>query len=1021
MSELATSLSTTTSFGRKKPILVYLLVMLLLMVFAATVAVKTYQQNRQAATSRLNARADLASELVAQAFMASDYGLQTLAGFIEPLVAQAGLVPGSGLESLEQTLDQKRNVLEYLDGLFVISPDGRALYSSDDTGGEQVPGWAFLRRYVSQMSDDYLTTPLYRDPATGQFLIWHVRALYSPAGAAKAYIAARQTPELLTSSMAHLSLSEGQSLAVLDETMTLVGRLPATPGALSTGIRVREPFTQAFIEKNLPQDQVVTSSPVDSEERLYAFRKVGGAPYYVIVGEKLSVVMQGWWQNLWITCFGLLLVAIIGLVLACQLLRRQAAEQKLVAENQERQSLQHSAQSNEARLRALIHSIPDLIFVFDELGRFIFVHATDESMLIQPVEELLGEHYRDVLPAKLADRLDGIKAEVERTGEPADMEYQLDFDGEVREFAARITVLVDQENRNTGFLSVVRDVTESKIREAELRIASTAFETHLGMVITDDRGRILRANNAFTRITGYEEHEVVGKTPAVLQSGLQDRAFYQNFWAKLQDSGSWEGEIWNRKKGGDVYAEWLTVTAVRGNAGQVLNYVGTFHDITKRKEAERQAHRLAFYDSLTGLANRVLLEDRISEAVKSNAGQGTYAALLQLELDQFRAVNDTRGYEVGDMVLKTVADRLGKLMRGSDTLARIGGDEFAILLLSLGPTEEAAARAAEVMADQVLGLFEHPVAVAGHKVAVNIRIGISVMNGHQTPWDQQIQRAEQATQQAKQQARQQGARPVAFFDPEIQARTVENILLEDELRNALSADQLQLYFQPQIRNPDRLQGYEVLLRWLHPEKGMVSPGVFIPLAEQSRLILPIGEWVLREACKQLARWQQEPDRQHLYLAVNVSVYQFQNRQFTEQVASILEETGAPPHLLELEVTESLLMDDPEYITQVMNELRALGIRFSLDDFGTGYSSLSYLKRLPLDQVKIDQSFTQDLGENSASGAIVDSIIGLSSGLGLQVIAEGVETEAQRDWLVEHGCHHFQGYLFGRPGPLPADH
>ncbi|KXS52533.1 MAG: PAS/PAC sensor-containing diguanylate cyclase/phosphodiesterase [Marinobacter sp. T13-3] len=1003
--------------GRKKPIIIYLFVMLLLVAFAATVAVQTYQQTQEAAVSRLNARADLARELVTQAFTTSDYGLRTLAGFIEPLAEQASIVPGSGLESLEQTLDQKRDLLEYLDGLFVMAPQGRALYSSESLLGDQVPGWSFLRQQLSGMSGSQLITPLYKDPTTGQLSIWHIRALYASTGAAAAYLAARQTPELLTSSLSHLSLSEGQTLAVLDENMTVVGRLP---GTLHTGTRVKEPHTKAFVESGQARSHVITSSPVDSEERFYAFRRVSDAPYIVIVGEKMSVVMSGWWQNLWVIVIGVLLVGIMGLVLVCQLLKRQAAEQKLIAENQERLALQHSAQSNEARLRALIHSIPDLIFVFDELGRFVFVHATDESTLLRPVEELLGTHYQEVLPAKLANQLDVTREQVERTGEPADLEYQLEYEGEVREFSARITVLVDQENRNNGFLAVVRDVTESKIQEAELRIASTAFETHLGIVITDDNGVILRANRAFTKITGYEEHEVVGKTPAVLQSGVQDRAFYQNFWARVKENGSWEGEIWNRKKNGEIYAEWLTVTAVRGEGGHVLNYVGTFHDITKRKEAERQAHRLAFYDSLTGLANRVLLEDRIAEAVKSNERQKTYAALLQLELNQFRAINDTRGYEVGDLVLKTVADRLGKLMRGSNTLARIGGDEFAILLLSLGPTEEAAARAAEVMADQVLSLFEHPVAVAGHNVPISVSVGITLMSGQQVPWDQQIQRAEQATQQAKQQARQQGARPVAFFDPEIQARTVENILLEDELRNALSADQLQLYFQPQIRNPDWLQGYEVLLRWQHPEKGLISPGVFIPLAEQSRLIVPIGEWVLRRACEQLARWQDDPATKDLYLAVNVSVYQFQNREFTGQVAAILEETGAPPHLLELEVTESLLMDDPEYITQVMNDLRALGIRFSLDDFGTGYSSLSYLKRLPLDQVKIDQSFTRDLGENSASGAIVDSIIGLSSGLGLQVIAEGVETEAQRDWLVEHGCRHFQGYLFGRPGPLPAD-
>ena len=762
------------------------------------------------------------------------------------------------------------------------------------------------------------------------------------------------------------------------------------------------------------------ASPVDGRLRLYTFQKMDDIPYLVVVGEEQAVIFQSWLQSLWVSILGLVIVAIIGLLLVRQFQRREQAEWELLAENRERLELQRSAQDNEARLRALVHSIPDLIFVFDEQGRVVFVHASDRSQLIRPVEEMLGAHYRDILPPELSGRLAVATRQLDTSGQPAELEYQLVFEGEVREFNARVSVLQDQDEQNTGFLAVVRDVTESKIQEAELRIASTAFETHLGIIITDDEGVILRANQAFTRITGYQEHEVVGKTPAVLQSGLQDRAFYQNFWGKVREHGSWEGEIWNRKKNGEIYAEWLTVTAIRSESGHILNYVGTFHDITKRKEAEREAHRLAFYDSLTGLANRVLLEDRITEAARGNARKGNHAALLEVELDQFRAVNDTRGYDVGDLVLQAVAERLSRLVRDSDTLARIGGDEFAVLLLHLNASEPMAVRAAEQMAEKILQVFDQPLEVAGYTIQLAASVGITLISDRQIPGDQQLQRAEQATQQAKQQARQSGNRPIAFFDPEIQARSVENILLEDELRNAIGAEQLQLYFQPQIAYPDSVQGYEVLLRWQHPDRGMVSPGVFIPLAEQSRLIVPIGEWVLQQACEQLARWQQSPDTRHLYLAVNVSVYQFQHAAFPDQVARILDETGVPPELLELEVTESLLMDDPDRVTEIMRRLRELGIRFSLDDFGTGYSSLTYLKRLPLDQIKIDQSFTRDLGENSASGAIVDSIIGLSNGLELQVIAEGVETEEQRDWLVEHGCRHFQGFLFGRPGPLPAD-
>ena len=1003
-----------------KPLAVYLLVMLVLVASAATVAIQTYPHNKDTAASRSIARADLAAEFVANAFMSSRSGLQTVAGFVEPMIVQAEVLPDTGLESLERLLDKKRRQLNYVHALFITDTAGNLLYDSEESGTQKLASWDFLRAQLANSERESVITPLHRAPQTGQLAIWNVQALRSPSGELNGYLVARHTPAMLADSLAHLSMSEGQSIAILDTAMTLVGRLPANGNVVHTGIRVKEPHTRDFIASGQDFAQATTASPVDGTQRLYTFQRVGDTPYLVIVGEEAAVIFRAWWQNLWISLVAFVVVAVVGWLSVRQFQRRAKAEQALLAENRERLALQHSAQASEARLRALIRSIPDLIFVFDEQGHFVFVHASDEDQLIKPAEDMLGEHYQDILPPELSGRLASVTEQVGLTGQPADLEYQLVFEGEVREFSAKITVLADRENRNTGFLAVVRDVTESKIQEAELRIASTAFETHLGIIITDDQGVILRANQAFTRITGYEEHEVVGKTPAVLQSGLQDRSFYQNFWARVKELGSWEGEIWNRKKNGEVYAEWLTVTAIRSESGAILNYVGTFHDITRRKEAEREAHRLAFYDSLTGLANRVLLEDRVTEITRSNARSGSHAALLEVEIHQFRAVNDTRGYEVGDLVLKTVAERLSGLVRSNDTLARIGGDEFGLLLLDLDEAEQMAARSAERMAEKILAAFEQPVEVAGHSIQLATTVGIALISDQKIPGDQQLQRAEQATQQAKQQARQTGGRPIAFFDPEMQARAIENILLEDELRNALGAEQFQLYFQPQIAHPDKVQGYEVLLRWQHPDRGMVSPGVFIPLAEQSRLIVPIGEWVLQQACEQLACWQADPDKKDLYLAVNVSVYQFQHAGFPDQVARILDETGAPPHLLELEVTESLLMDDPDRVTEIMNRLRDLGIRFSLDDFGTGYSSLSYLKRLPLDQIKIDQSFTRDLGENSTSGAIVDSIIGLSNGLELQVIAEGVETEEQREWLVEHGCRHFQGYLFGRPGPLPAD-
>lgn len=1016
MTEPENQIRPGVSTAYRLPLLLYVFALIVLVLSASYVALINYDQATKTASSRSAARADLAAELVANKLLSTRYGLRTLAGFLQPLIYQANILPASGLESIEQLLDEKLSGLEFVDELFVADLAGNVIHSSSKKDTGRIPGWSFLKRRFDESSGDDLVTPLYTDPGSGDLWIWGMRKLRAGTGEFVAVIAAPQSPAVIADSLAGLSLSEGQSIAIIDESLRLVARLPAVEeGPGRQGAPINELYTRRFVESGSDSEQAILKSPIDGEKRFYAFQRVLDAPYIVVVGEKTSVALQGWRHSLWASGAGVLSVAVVGLFFLRQFYRRVSVEKELVQENRERKSLQFEAQANEARLQALVDSIPDLIFVFDEQGRFAFIHAADERQLLMPAEELLGLHYGEVLPSELSGRFDGIRSEIEKSRTNYQFEYQLFFDGEAREFEARVSVLSGMQGQYSGFLAVVRDVTESKLNETELRIASTAFETHLGIMITDENGLILRANRAFSRITGYDEHEVVGKSPRILQSGLQDAEFYNHLWSRVRETGSWEGEIWNRRKTGEVYAEWLTITAIYGGSGAVQNYVGTFHDITKRKEAEREAHRLAFYDSLTGLANRALLEERISEVCKANTRQNTHAALLYLDIEQFRAVNDARGYGVGDLVLKSLAGQLVRVVRESDTLARIGGDEFAVLLVNLDSSQEVAARSAEGVAEKILQVFSSPIDVLDYRIQVEVSIGITLMDGRNTRPDQQVQRAEQATQQAKERARLRGEKRIAFFNPDIQEKIVQHVLMEEELRNALTEEQLVVFFQPQIRNPDQLLGYEVLLRWRHPERGMISPVVFIPIAEHSRLILPIGLWVLEQACERLAAWQRDPARSGLSLAVNVSIVQFQSDNFTAQLGRILEKTGAPPHLLKLEVTESLLMDDPERITEIMTGLRSLGIRFSLDDFGTGYSSMSYLKRLPLDQIKIDQSFVQEVTTNLASSAIVESIVGLAKGLGLEVIAEGVETEEQRKWLVEHGCVHFQGYLFGRPG------
>ncbi|MCX7192274.1 MAG: EAL domain-containing protein, partial [Proteobacteria bacterium] len=557
------------------------------------------------------------------------------------------------------------------------------------------------------------------------------------------------------------------------------------------------------------------------------------------------------------------------------------------------------------------------------------------------------------------------------------------------------------------------DITGRKQTEAELRIAATVFESQEGMMVTDAGQAILRVNKAFTQITGYTAKEATGKVPNLLNSGRQNTAFYALMWKSLNNTGTWEGEIWNRRKNGEVYPEYLAITAVKDSAGRVTNYVATFNDITVSKAAEDEIKNLAFYDPLTHLPNRRLLYDRLKLALSSSMRNGKKGALLFLDLDHFKNINDTLGHSMGDLLLQQVAQRLTACVREGDTVARLGGDEFVVMLEDLSENDLEAAEKAAAIGRKILDALSLTYQLATHEYRNTPSIGATLFCGHKQTIDELLKQADIAMYQVK----QSGRNGLRFFDPQMQ-KTIENrSSLEQELRHAIEKHQLQLYYQIQVDESGRPLGAESLIRWLHPEHGLVSPVQFIPLAEETRLIVPIGYWVLDHACAQIKTWQKDPITRDLVLAVNVSAQQFHFADFADQVQAVVEHYDIRPHLLKLELTESMLVKDIESIIATMNRLKQFGIQFSLDDFGTGYSSLQYLKRLPLNQLKIDQSFVRDLCSDSSDLAIVRTIIAMAESLGFEVIAEGVETAEQRQFLLNLGCTHFQGYLFGRPVPI----
>lgn len=560
-------------------------------------------------------------------------------------------------------------------------------------------------------------------------------------------------------------------------------------------------------------------------------------------------------------------------------------------------------------------------------------------------------------------------------------------------------------------LSVTRDISARKAAETQLRKLSMAVEqSPASIMITDTEARIEYVNQAFIHNSGYTLEEVAGRNPRFLQSGATPAETYTAMWGALCTGLLWKGEFHNRRKDGSTYIENVLIAPICDGEGLVTNYVAVKEDITARKAAEEKVIMLAFYDPLTGLPNRRMLTDRLQQAIVSCGRRQCEGALLFIDLDNFKTLNDTLGHDIGDQLLLQVGQRLLSCVRNSDTVARFGGDEFVVMLDDLGSDAPSASVQARLVAEKILVVLREPYQLGSNVHHSTPSIGVALFGHERESVEELLKRADLAMYQSK----AVGRNTLSFFDPVVQAAIATRAGLESSLHEALLKEQFRLYFQAQVADDGHVKGAEALLRWLHPERGMVAPEQFIPLAEECGLILPIGRWVLRTACGHLAGWAEQLEMAALSISVNVSAVQFRKSDFVDDVLGILEETGANPRLLKLELTESLLVDDVEAVKIKMSRLKACGVGFSLDDFGTGFSSLAYLKQLPLDELKIDRSFVRDILTDSNDAAIAKMVVALGESMGLSVIAEGVESDAQRRFLAAHGCNAFQGYLFGRP-------
>ncbi|GMR06433.1 MAG: hypothetical protein BMS9Abin25_1027 [Gammaproteobacteria bacterium] len=585
-------------------------------------------------------------------------------------------------------------------------------------------------------------------------------------------------------------------------------------------------------------------------------------------------------------------------------------------------------------------------------------------------------------------------------------------DGSDRWILCRATAIKEEDWGHDLFIGAAIDITDRKQIEHELQLMATTFETHDPILITDKQSKILKINQAFSEVSGYQEKELIGKLPNTFKSRHHDSEFFKGMWSDLSKKGNWQGEIYNRSKSGHIHQDWVTISAIKDSQGEIVNYIGHYHDITERKEAEEQIRKLAFYDPLTSLPNRRLFLERLADELETANLENKHGALLFLDLDHFKNLNDSLGHPVGDALLVEVSRRLRENIGKGETIARIGGDEFVVLLPNIAPIVELSAEHAELLANRIRVAITEPFYIHGHEYNISVSIGISLFPEKNQNSADILKRADTAMYSAK----QKGRNSVCFFKQEMQISADKRLAIEKDLRHAIRQQELYLVYQPLIDWEGNIIGAEVLLRWQHKKHGLIPPGDFIPIAEDTGLIFDISRWVLNTACSQLSDWMNEDqalaDRLQC-ISINLSPKEFNQNGFEEKVLKIIRKYEIPPDRIEFEITERLIISNLGNTIEKMLKMKQHGFRFSVDDFGTGYSSLAYLKELPINRLKIDRSFIRDITEDRNDATIVETIISMSHHLGLEVVAEGVETQEQHFFLSKHACDIFQGYYFSK--------
>lgn len=904
---------------------------------------------------------------------------------------------GTGLQAHLQELVQH---FPEVIGLFVFDAEGSLVLASDpSTTNVNIAERDYFRRAREISNTGLLFSETLSNKLTGTPIVAAHQAVRGKDGRFLGMVVIPINLPYFEALFAQLATGDHGVVAIRRaDDSRMVMRWPVLANSLNTEARATRPFQ--LIQSGDVHGTVTYFGAVDGIERAFAFQKTGNYPFFVLVGRAVEEQLAPFRR------LGFLASALtLGALLLIHLILRSL------------QSSRSRLAQSEHQFNAMVESRRDAVCSWLPDTTLTSCNEKYAELVDSDPDTLIGQRWIEFLPTDQRDQVRARIAQLTARPDVHTLEQELMRPDGTRKWIRWLDIpYADAKTRGTCFQSIGHDISAHKAAELRLsQLAQAVEQSPECIVITDTDGQIEYVNEAFTRTTGYTREEAIGQNPRILNAGNTPKAVYSELWATLSRGAVWRGEFENTRKDGSNYVEFATIAPIKQADGSITHYVAVKEDISARKQSEDLIRQLAYFDLLTKLPNRTLLRDRLTQAILASTRGGRYGMLLTLDLDHFKVLNETQGHQAGDMLLQEIARRLTAAVRAEDTVARQGDDDFALIIENLDETEPEAAAQAEQIAKKIHAALNMPydLNIPGGDYHGTLSIGITLFKGDSLPEDGLLKQAEVALNKAK----SDGRNAIRFFSPAMQAMVDAHAAMERGLRDALDTNAFQLYYQPQVDRNGHAFGAEALIRWVGPDGKMISPAEFIPLAEETGLIVPIGHWVLATACAQLSAWQAQADTRQLVLAINISAKQFHQPDFVSQVRACVEHSAIDPTGLKLELTESVILGDIEDTIVRMKEIRALGVRFAIDDFGTGYSSLSYLKRLPFDQLKIDQSFVRDMMNDCSSGTIVRAILAMSASLGLEVVAEGVETPAQHDFLRASGCERFQGYLFGKPRPV----